>query len=92
MKEIIVTIIFILLILTAIASAYAQEAWYEAAESSCAGYRVDSTTSKEIEEVKLDEEISRKMEHIPSKSSFSVRKFTTASGGVWGEALPQPPQ
>ena len=34
MKELILTIIFILLLLTAIASAYAQDAWYEVAEAS----------------------------------------------------------
>jgi hypothetical protein len=46
MKDLIFTIIFILLLLTAIASAYAQEEWYEVAEAS--GVLYDTSISREV--------------------------------------------
>ena len=85
MKDIIITIIFILLLLTAIASAYAQEAWYEAAESSCAGYRVNSTTSKEIKEVRLDEDIEELLEEMHADSNFVVKEKGSTVAGVAGK-------
>jgi hypothetical protein len=65
-------------------SAIAQEAWYEAAESSCVGYRVDSTKLKEIEEVKLDEDIKSMVEEMNPKSNFYVREIQSDFAGVPG--------
>ena len=51
MKELIITIIFILLMLTAIASAYAHDDWYESvqdAEASALAYSIMPVTTREI--------------------------------------------
>jgi hypothetical protein len=93
MKDIIITIIFILLMLAAVTSAYAQEGWHEAAESSCPGYVIDSIKSKPIKEariegVALDKDVERQLKEMPGDSSFAVREFKSAPAGSGGNPLP----
>jgi hypothetical protein len=81
MRNIIITIVFILLVLTAIASAYAQEEWFEVAESSGVSYedviRYSAKTAKK--EVEIDETILTTIESLTPRSQFAVRNF--AKGG-----------
>jgi hypothetical protein len=69
-------------------SAIAQEAWYEAAESSCAGYRVDSAKSKEIKGVKLGEDIERMVEEMHPNSNFAIKGLHGINGRPAGGKLP----
>jgi hypothetical protein len=82
MKDIIITIIFILLMLTAVAAAYAQEAWFEAAEASGLGYEKEMRRPIETgkKEVKIDEEIFKEIESLSPVSNFEVRNYE--AGGV----------
>ena len=93
MKDIIITIIFILLILTAIASAYAQEEWFEVAESSGVGYENEIRHSKKTvkKEVEIDGRILREIESFPVTSQFVARNFGAggcAPAGRRGAARP----
>ena len=91
MRDIIITIIFVLLLLTAIASAYAQEEWFAVAESSGLGYEKEIRHSIDTgkKEVALDEGILREIESLNSISNFKVRNYeaggSTAAGVAgWG--------
>ncbi len=73
-------IITLILLLFNAPGALAQE-WFEAAESSSAGYSIDSTKSSKMQKIKLDENIDELLEEMHPNSSFvvKIRTFGIAS-------------
>ena len=79
-------IVLILMLLSA-PNAFAQE-WYEAAESSSAGYQLEAEPGNHVS-VKLDRAIVNIVDRLPSRSSFTHKTGNEQRVGVAGSrAMP----